>query len=341
MTNLTYAELGWTRHFATRADADTLHPLRVSHVHRNGVTAHSPEGPQRLDTPDTLPQLAVGDWVTAENGAVTALLDRETLLKRRAPGEDAREQVIAANVTTMAITSSCNADFNIRRLERYLVLAAETGCLPLILLTKADQCNDPEAYVKEAEALSPMVTALAIDATDPLEIKRLHPWCRAGDTLALVGSSGVGKTTIRNALTDDQAATQGIREDDAHGRHTTTSRAMLRTHAGGWLIDTPGMRALRLFDATEGIETIFADIEDLTHACRFRDCAHDTEPGCAVRAAVETGALTADRLARWQKLKAEDIRNSETLAQARARDKGFGKMVKRAMAEKEGRKGKG
>lgn len=336
MTKLTYADLGWTAHFARQADAETIHPLRITEIHRSAVTALGTDGTLSLAVPDGTGTLAVGDWVAATDGTVVQVFDRESGLKRQAAGEAAREQLIAANVTTLGIVTSCNADFNERRLERYLVLAADAGCLPLVILTKADQAEDADDYVQKAERLSPLLTAIAIDATDPLEIKRLHPWCRTGDTLALVGSSGVGKTTIRNALTGEHAATQGIREDDAKGRHTTTSRAMTRTLAGGWLIDTPGMRALPLMDVAEGIEVVFADIEELALTCRFSDCAHDTEPGCAVQAALANGTLDADRIRRWQKLKAEDMRNTETVAEARRRDKVFGKMVKGAMARKRG-----
>ncbi len=334
MTKPTYADLGWTRHFATQDNADDTHPLRIAEVHRNAVSAIAPHGTETLQTPEAIGPLAVGDWVRAENGTVTHLYDRQSTLARRAAGEDARAQLIAANVTTLGIVSSCNADFNERRLERYLILAADADTLPLIILTKADQTDDPDDFTRRAEALSPLVTAIAIDATDPLEIKRLHPWCRSGDTLALVGSSGVGKTTIRNALTGEEAETQGIREDDARGRHTTTSRALVRTTAGGWLIDTPGMRALRLLVAGDGIEAVFSDIEELTQSCRFNDCAHDTEPGCAIQAALTDGTLDLDRLNRWRKLKAEDLRNTEKVHEARARDKGFGKMVKGVMKRK-------
>ena len=180
---------------------------------------------------------------------------------------------------------------------------------------------------------------MALDATDALDVKLLHTWCRAGDTLALVGSSGVGKTTLRNALTGESAATHDIRDDDAKGRHTTTARSLSRTLPGGWLIDTPGMRALRLTDVSNGIDAVFADIEDLAVSCRFKDCAHESEPGCAVTAAIDSGDLDPDRLRRWRKLKAEDLYNSETVAEARARAKGFGKMVRKAMNENTGRRG--
>ncbi len=339
MTDLTYADLGWTAHFARQADAEAVRPLRITEVHRSAIIALGPDGFVSLSVPDGTGSLAVGDWVTALDGAVEQVFDRYTCLKRQAAGEAAREQLIAANVTTLGIVTSCNADFNERRLERYLVLAADAGCLPLVILTKADQAPDAGGYVQKTERLSPLITAIAIDATDPLEVERLYPWCKSGDTLALVGSSGVGKTTIRNALTGEDAATQGVREDDAKGRHTTTSRAMIRTLAGGWLIDTPGMRALPLTDVADGIEVVFADIEELARGCKFSDCAHDTEPGCAVQAAIADGRIDRDRMQRWQKLKAEDLRNSETIAQGRNRDKGFGKMVKGAMARKKADRG--
>lgn len=334
MTIPTYADLGWTAHFVRQADADTVHPLRIARVHRNGVTAFGPYTTTTLRVPEDIGALAVGDWVRAEDGLVTCLYDRQSLLKRRAAGTDPRDQLIAANVTTLGIVSSCNADFNERRLERYLVLAADAGCLPLVILTRADTVEEAQSWVLRAQRLSPLLTAIAIDATDPAETGRLAPWCRTGDTLALVGSSGVGKTTIRNALTGEDAATQGVRKGDEKGRHTTTARELVQTVTGGWLIDTPGMRALRLADASDGIDIVFADIERLAADCRFSDCAHDTEPGCAVRAAIEDGTLDADRLARWRKLDAEDRRNSESLADARARDKGFGKMVRAVKTRK-------
>lgn len=334
MTDTSYADLGWTTHFVRQADAMASQPLRISEIHRNTVSALSPAGPQILTSHNGTGTLAVGDWVLAEDGAVHRILDRQSLIKRRGAGTDVHEQLIAANITTLGIVSSCNADFNERRLERYLVLAADAGCLPLVILTKADQTDDPGGYVRRAERLSPLLTAVAIDATDPIDIRRLHPWVRSGDTLALVGSSGVGKTTIRNALTGETAAVQTIREDDAKGRHTTTSRALVRTLAGGWLIDTPGMRALRLTDASEGIDTVFSDIEELSLACRFRDCGHGTEPGCAVLEAIAVGNLEPDRLRRWRKLRAENQHNTETVAQSRARKKEFGKMVKSVMKQK-------
>ena len=337
MTELSLADLGWSDHFAQQIERAT--PFRITEVHRDSVTALSPDGERRLLAPMGAGAIAVGDWVTATNDTVDQVLKRESVLERRTAGTDVKLQLIAANVTTLAIVTSCNADFNEARLERYLVLAAEAGCLPLIVLTKADQTEDADLYRRKAERLSSMVTALTINAKDPGDVERLAPWVKPGDTLALVGSSGVGKTTLRNALTGQDAATQDIREDDARGRHTTTSRAMVRTKLGGWLIDTPGMRALRLSGASEGISAVFDDLEELASNCRFNDCAHDTEPGCAIQAAISEGTLDPARLKRWRKLVSEEERNTETVAQARARDKGFGKMVKGAMTEKRGRRG--
>ncbi len=327
MTKFTYADLGWTAHFARQAEADIIHPLRISEVHRSAVTGIGPDGPVSLTVPDGAGSLAVGDWVAAEGCAVTRLFDRESGLKRQAAGEAAREQLIAANITTLGIVTSCNADFNERRIERYLVLAADAGCLPLVILTKADQAEDPDAYIRKTERLSPLLTAIAIDATDPLEIKRLHAWCRPGDTLALVGSSGVGKTTIRNALTGEEAATQGIREDDAKGRHTTTHRSLHRLASGALVLDSPGIRELQITELDDGLALTFGDIEDLAQRCRFNDCQHEREPGCAVQAALENGELDARRLSSYNKLKREEQYARETVAQRRARGKAFGKMT--------------
>ena len=319
------SDLGWTNHFAAQLDeADPAIPARVTEVQRDQLVLLNTKGPTSAVTPDETGTYAVGDWVLIDGPRVTRLLDRSTEIARRGAGPSAGRQLIAANVDTLAIVTSCNADFNEARLERYLAMCASAGCLPLIVLTKADTATDPVAYVRKAQALSPIVTAIAINTHTQADT--LNAWCKDGQTLALVGSSGVGKTTIQNVLTGVQALTQDIREDDAKGRHTTTSRALRPTLAGGWLIDTPGMRELALSDASEGIDAVFSDVTDLIADCKFTDCAHQSEPGCAVQAAIATGDLDPDRLARWRKLLAEDLHNTETIAQTRARHKSREKM---------------
>lgn len=334
MTYPTLADLGWSDHFARQLDAGTASPARIAEIHRDRVHVLSPTGPHTLSTPKPTGAYAVGDWVLFEDTHVTGRLTPVTELSRRAAGPGVEAQLIAANVDTLGIVSSCNADFNIARIERYLVLASSAGCLPLVILTKADTCDAPQDYVSQATRLSPLLTALALDARDAAEVARLAPWCGAAQTLALVGSSGVGKTTLNNLLTARQDATQGIREDDAHGRHTTTSRHLHPSIHGGWLIDTPGMRELQLTDAAGGLGAVFDDIEALAMTCKFRDCAHETEPGCAVRTAVDAGELPPERLQRWRKLSREERHNSETLAEARLRGKAFQRQVREAKAQR-------
>ena len=288
MTDLTYADLGWSDFFQHQGDAETLNAMRLTAVHRSEVEALSPTGPHRLTVPFSTGDLTPGDWVETENESIVKqCLKRQSSLKRGSAGAEAQAQLIAANVTTLGIVTSCNADFNIARLERYLVVATDGGCLPLVILTKPDLSDNADDYLRQARRLSPLVTAIAINATDPGDIARLHAWCKNGETLALVGSSGVGKTTLRNALTGETAATQGIREDDAKGRHTTTHRELFALPEGGWLVDTPGMRELQLHAAEHGIAQLFDEIEDLAAGCRFQDCRHQSEPGCAVLAAIK------------------------------------------------------
>lgn len=325
MPDLTLADLGWSDILRAEAADHPGAPARLSSIARDRLVALTPGGDIALTLPGgrSTGDFAVGDWVLHDptSAQITHLVPRRTTILRRAAGREATPQLIAANVDTLGIVTACNADFNLARLERYLVLAAATGCLPLVILTRADEADDPATFRRQAERLSPLVTAVTLDARDGTEAARLHPWCGPGQTLALVGSSGVGKTTLTNHLTGRDEATSDIRADDAKGRHTTTARALYRTWAGGWLIDTPGMRELQLTEAAEGIDTVFADLTDLARACRFSDCAHDGEPGCAVQAAVADGTLDPARLHRWQKLQREDARNTETLAEAHARDR--------------------
>ncbi|WP_170764794.1 ribosome small subunit-dependent GTPase A [Ruegeria lacuscaerulensis] len=339
--SFTLSDLGWSSHFAAQHAANSsCVPFRITAVHRDrliGADTHGETPLLTLDRPTG--EFAVGDWVLADDqNRVQHLLERRSLLKRRAAGTSAEVQLIAANVDVLFIVSSCNADFNLARLERYLALAHQAGCYPVIVLTKADTCTDPNDYAKPAESLASFLTVLTINALDHADVQQVLSWCPAGQTGALVGSSGVGKTTLANAMTGQEEATAGIREDDARGRHTTTARALHQMRNGGWLVDTPGMRALRLLDAQDGVDEVFSDLLELAGTCRFSDCQHQVEPGCAVQNAIAKGTLDAERLERWRKLRREDQRNSESVAQSRARDKAFGKMVRSVMQEKKSRK---
>ena len=341
---VTLADLGWTPRLSSTESSATGQPARVTGVTRDRVDGLTPAGPVTLALPGHVStgDIAVGDWVMfdPEAGRVVTLLERATLLQRRAAGPRAARQLIAANVDTLGIVTSCNDDFNEARLERYLALASAAGCLPLVIITKPDQSDVPDSYRHRAEALSPLVTALVLNAKDPDEIPRLHPWCRDGQTMALLGSSGVGKTTLSNALTGRRDPTQGIRQDDARGRHTTTARALWRTRPGGWLVDTPGMRELQLTDAGDGIDAVFEDLAELATQCRFSDCQHDGEPGCAIQAAIDAGDLDPARLERWRKLQREDARNSETLAQIRAKDRSLNKLYRDGKARGRHKRGR-
>lgn len=341
MTRYSLTDLGWSDHFARqRKDVDAhLIPARISEVHRSQLVALSESGEHRLIPADSAGAYAVGDWVLTDGTTALQRLDPITDLHRRAAGHTVSDQRIAANVDTVGLVTSCNADFNVARLERYLALALASNALPLVILTKADLCDDPDDFRRKAERLSPLVTAITINAKDPEDVKRLNPWCSTAQTLALLGSSGVGKTTLRNALTGEAEATQDIREDDGKGRHTTTHRALRPTLAGGWLIDTPGMRELQLSGTSEGLEELFDDIETLADQCKFSNCAHASEPGCAVKAALKDGTLDQSRFDRWQKLRREDQYNSESIAAARARQKSFGRVVKEAVAKSKHKRG--
>lgn len=318
-------ELGWSAAYQDQITAEevALVPARVTALHRDRVMAMGAEGPIELLCPPSLAvsAMAVGDWLLHDTARVVRVLDRQSILQRRAPGTGAETQLIAANVDTIFVVSSCNADFNPARLERYLVLAHSAGIEPVVVLTKADKA-EAAPFIAEAQALSDGLTVLAINAKSPEAVQALAPWCQAGKTVVLLGSSGVGKSTISNSLGGTLQATGDIREDDAKGRHTTTSRNLLPLASGGWLIDTPGVRELQLTDVADGIEILFSDLIDLSGQCRFRDCKHDREPGCAVQAAISAGTIDPNRLIRWRKLVAEEKTNSATMAAAKTRAQG-------------------
>jgi ribosome biogenesis GTPase len=254
---------------------------------------------------------AVGDFVELEPAPAThiaRLLPRRSALKRAAAGERYKTQVIAANVDTVLVVCGLDDDFNLRRIERYLVLARESGAVPVVVLTKADKRapEETEPLVAAALARAGGAPVLAVNAKDPATATALAPWLGPGDTAVLVGSSGAGKSTLTNTLLGhERQATQATRESDGRGRHTTTQRNLLRLDGGACLIDTPGMRELKLTGDEDVGEIVFADIESLAADCRFRDCRHEAEPGCAVQAAIAAGTLDPERLAHQRKLAAE------------------------------------
>ena len=337
--------LGFSAYFRsqlTLEELEHLQAIRIVEVQRDRLHAVGEEGFIDIHPGGSasIADYAVGDWVLVDdNFRIERLLTPKSSLKRRAAGSDASVQNIANNVDTLFIVSSCNADFNEARLERYLALAKDADVDPVILLTKADLSDQVSVLQRKAEALMRGLIVLPVDATSTNVCVELEAWCGAGQTVALLGSSGVGKTTLLNALTGELSATQSIREDDAKGRHTTTYRSMRAMQSGGWVIDTPGMRALRLHDTAEGISVVFDDITQAASHCRYVDCQHESEPGCAVQRAIEKGELASERLKRWRKLQNEDRHNTQSVAEARKREKKFSKGVNEIMRSKRMRRG--
>ncbi len=272
---------------------------------------------------------AVGDWAVYEahpgEAIIHAVLPRLGKFWRKAAGETGEEQILAANVDTAFLVAGLDGDFNPRRLERYLAMAWESGANPVILLNKADLCPAIEQRLADLEPIALGMPVHVMSCTLNQGLEALTPYLAPGRTVVLLGSSGVGKSTLVNRLIGEERQMVGaVREDDSRGHHTTTSRQLIRLPQGGLLIDTPGLRELQLWEADAGLEGAFAEIANLARKCRFRDCRHENEPGCAVVAALDAGELARERLESYHKLQKElayQRRREDPVAQRAERDK--------------------
>jgi ribosome biogenesis GTPase len=306
------AGLGWDPALAAAAAADVAHagatPGRVARVDRGWATVMTASATERAQLAGH--SVATGDWILVDDGKVVATLPRRSAFVRGDAGEgrSRRPQVVAANVDLVFVVQSLTNGPNIRRLERELVLSFESGATPVVVLSKADLVDRPEidAAIEVARSAAADLEVVVTSALTREGLDRLRALARAGRTVALIGASGVGKSRLVNGLVGDQVQTIGdVRENDQRGRHTTTARELVALPGGGWLVDTPGLRSVALWDADAGLSRVFSDIEALTARCRFRDCSHGPEPDCAIRAAIERGELDPARFEHYQKLDRE------------------------------------
>ncbi|MCJ0826539.1 ribosome small subunit-dependent GTPase A [Luteimonas sp. 50] len=336
-------------------------PARVTEQHRSGyVVAEGVEAGVAVESPPDWQRppgyrkgmvpaeqrAAVGDWVLVEAGKIVALLPRHSAIKRGAAGEHYKQQLIAANIDTVFVVCGLDADFNPRRIERYLLLVQGSGAGAVVVLTKADQAaaGNPDAIAEALAALAGTAAqgaaVVALNARDRDDLGALAPWLQPGRSIVLVGSSGAGKSTLTNTLLGvERMKTGAVRDSDARGRHTTTHRALIPLPSGACLIDTPGMRELKP-TGEEDVAENFSDIEALAEQCRFRDCKHEREPGCAVRAALEAGTLDGERYANFLKLRDEVAGAAGKLANRMAQksdEKVQGKALHKRLDEKYGR----
>jgi ribosome biogenesis GTPase len=263
---------------------------------------------------------AVGDWVGVDRGIIHVRLERRGKVSRAAAGRAVDEQIVAANVDVIFLVTTLTQDLNPRRLERYLTMVWDAGAVPVVVLNKADLCADPEGASESVRSRLPLVDVLKVSALEDAELSVFAPYLRPAQTVALLGSSGVGKSTLVNRLLGAETLRVGaISDTDGKGRHTTTARQLVELPGGALLIDTPGMRELQPWGDESAVAAVFDDVTTLAAECRFADCAHDAEPGCAVRAAVDSGRLDADRLENFRRLGREaafEVRKHDKAAAA-------------------------
>ncbi|PLX92981.1 MAG: ribosome small subunit-dependent GTPase A [Desulfuromonas sp.] len=335
----TLPALGWSHFFQQQLSLDEWEmclPARVISVHRHLADLLTVEGRVTLPLPgqwylgagEGLP--TVGDWLLLDRSGcrVVRRLERHSLFRRHAAGSPSGIQLLAANIDTLLIVTSCNQEFKLSRLERYLALALEARVEPVVVIGKSDLADSVNSFVEQARQLHPGLEVVALNALDATSVAQLEPWCRCGQSVALVGSSGVGKSTLIRTLGGGLPETGEIRATDDRGRHTTTARTLYLLPAGGIVIDTPGLRELALTECQDGVASLFDEIEQLARSCRFSDCRHEQEEGCAVKAALAVGELDSRRFGNYQKLQAEQERNRESLAQKRRRERNFSKLVR-------------
>jgi ribosome biogenesis GTPase len=336
---LSLPQLGWRPRLQQQLSFEDMElglVARVINVQRDTLTALSEKGelqvPIRIfsDHEDPEYRTTVGDWIWIRHDHSEArTLERLTHLKRTAAGSNPKPQSIAANIDTIFLVSSCNHDFKASKLERFLALVMDAHIPAVIVLTKADLTNDADRYYDEAKEIHRDVPVIVIDALSEHIVDEFAPWLSTGQTIAFIGASGVGKSTLTNSILGAEVqTTQGIREDDAKGRHTTTDRSMHLSPTGAWVMDTPGMRALKLPDITEGISELFDDIEQLMQRCKFNNCHHEADAGCAIQSAISNETLPLRRWHSYLKLQREAAYSASNKWQQREKSKQVGKMIK-------------